>query len=153
MAQWHTSLHQRTPPRQFHKRCQPQKFKSARVCVSGCGQRRREFAHVRGDYVQLMSRCDEGPLAPVDKGGTHAERFGADAIECMARNEQASCKLFRMRSLVAFLFLFSTIICSPEMYQAFASDETAESISVTEMQRVPARRRCGGGGNWATGWR
>ena len=40
-----------------------------------------------------MRRFDEGALAPVDKGGTHAERFGTDAIERMACNKQAACAL------------------------------------------------------------
>ncbi len=72
-------------------------------------------------------------------------------IKTRPRNDALDCRVYAM---AAFAILNMNINrLADRMAQQKTEPEAGEPMSVAEMQRAPAKRGRGGGGNWATGWR
>ena len=72
-------------------------------------------------------------------------------INTRPRNDALDCRVYNMAAYAILNLNINRL--ADRMAQQKAEPEAGESISVTDMQRAPAKRGRGGGGNWATGWR
>ena len=71
-------------------------------------------------------------------------------IKMRPRNEALDCRVY---AIAAYAILNLNINRLADRQVRKQTEPETETMSVAAMQRAPAKRGRGGGGNWATGWR